>query len=127
MGTFIKHWIIPKQSVKKKMIHCLCFTTFTLDNILPGLVPLTSKASKLPSLGALPCNYCDRWWVNYSFAIKFYPLWDERNLSVRTWTVLSCKACKNTLCPVGTESKSPFEATGCHFSELQCLFQWIKH
>lgn len=105
----------------------LCFSIFTLDSILPGLVPFTSKASKLQSLSALPSNYCERRWVNFSFAVKFYPLWDERNLSVITWTVLSCKACENTLCPVGTESKPPFEATGCHFSELQCLFQCIIH
>lgn len=56
-------------------------------------------------------------WTACSFAGKFYPARDERNFSVISWTVLSCKACENTLCLVGNESKSPFETRGCHFSK----------
>lgn len=109
MDTFIK--LNNKKAVcrkKKKRFIMLCFSIFTLDSILPGVVPFISKSSKLQPLSVLSSNYCERRWVNYSFAIKFSPPWDERNLSVITWTVLSCKACENTLYPVGTESKIPF-------------------
>lgn len=61
------------------------------------------------------------------WAVKFSPLEDERKLRIITPTVLSYEGCGNTLCPVATESKSPFEATGCNYRGLQCLFQWIVH
>ena len=107
MDTFIK--LNNKKAVcRKKRFIMLCFSIFTLDSIFPGVVPFISKSSKLQSLSVPSSKYCERRWVNYSFAVKFYPLRDERNLSVITWTVLSCKACENTLYPVGTESKIPF-------------------
>lgn len=61
------------------------------------------------------------------WVVKFAPLEDERNLRVPTQTVLSYEGCENTLCPVVTESKSPFKATGCNYRGVQCLFQWIVH
>lgn len=107
MDTFIK--LNNKKAVcRKKRFIMLCFSIFTLDSIFPGVVPFISKSSKLQSFSVPSSKYCERRWVNYSFAVKFYPPQDERNLSVITWTVLSCKACENTLYPVGTESKIPF-------------------
>lgn len=58
------------------------------------------------------------------WVVKFSYLGDERNLRV-TQTVLFYEGCENTLCPVVTESKSPFEATGSNYRGLQCFFQWI--
>lgn len=58
------------------------------------------------------------------WAVKFSYLGDKRNLRV-TQTVLLYEGCENTLCPVVTESKSPFEGTGSNYRGLQCFFQWI--
>lgn len=104
MDTFIK--LTNKKAVcrkKKNRFIMLCFSIFISDSVLPGVVPFISKSSKLQSLRVLSSNYCEWRRVNSSFAVKFYPPWDERNLSVITWTVLSCTACENTLYPVGTE------------------------
>lgn len=126
MATFIK---LNNQKVvcRKKWLMTPFFRTVTLDSILLRIRSTYKRGiwrttSQCPAFQLL--------WeemLNHSSAVKSYPLWDERSLSVATWTGLSCKACENTLCPVGTESKSPSEATGCHFRELQCLFQWIMH
>lgn len=57
MATFIE---LNNQKVvcRKKWFIMLCFSVLTLDSILPGLVTLTRKASKLAGLRALPSNCC---------------------------------------------------------------------
>lgn len=76
----------------------------------------------MSSLSATASSYCETE-GELHWAVKSCPLEDERNLRVTTQTVLSYADCENTLCPVVTESNSPFEATGCNYRRPQCLFQ----
>lgn len=76
----------------------------------------------MSSISASASSYCEAE-GELQWAVKSYPLEDERNLRVTTQTVLSYAGCENTLCPVVTESNSSFEATGCNYRGPQCPFQ----
>lgn len=102
MATFIKLNSQEKQSAEKMIHYVVLQLPYSEKYLTVHQFHLHTGIQN--AVCPWPGLYCERRLVNFSSAVQCYPLWAERNLSVATGTVLSCKACENTLCPVGTES-----------------------